>query len=249
MKQHNIWKYIESLILYQNKHKKPKLVILSLHFVDCRTQTWWSVDYLLQLFQVCSYSLQHRHRYSLGYLFSIFRKPLLFTIHGRISKWLQQTRVSNNAGPGAGPGRQPHNTPNQINYTQHFTLHYNQTSNWYKYLQSHLIHLIFKSFGKSLKPGRRWAKETKKVSSPALCDQLQLWSVRQLELAAGGGCWMKQYSAWCICCRIKWELDTAWCRWMPGPMLHKNWPRPHPALILIFHPLLIALGTARGRQE
>ena len=107
--------------------KKPKLVILSLHLVDCRTQTCWSVDYLLQLFQVCSYSLQHRHRYSLGYLFSIFRKPLLFTIHGRISKWLQQTRVSNNAGPGAGPGQQPHNTPNQINYTQHFTLHYNHT--------------------------------------------------------------------------------------------------------------------------
>ena len=108
--------------------------------MGCRTQTCWSVDYLLQLFQVCSYSLQHRHRYSLGYLFSIFRKPLLFTIHGRISKWLQQTRVSNNAGPGAGPGRQPHNTPNQINYTQHFTLHYNHTFSWYKYWQSH--HLI-----------------------------------------------------------------------------------------------------------
>ena len=217
--------------------------------MDCRTQTWWSVDYLLQLFQVCSYSLQHRHRYSLGYLFSIFRKPLLFTIHGRISKWLQQTRVSNNAGPGAGPGRQPHNTPNQINYTQHFTLHYNQTFNWYKYLQSHLIHLIFKFFGEPKTRQKMGKRQKSLVSSQALCDQLQLWSVRQLELAAGGGCWMKQYSAWCICCRIKWELDTAWCRWMPGPMLHKNWPRPHPALILIFHPLLIALGTARGRQE
>ena len=183
MKQHNIWKYIESLILYQNKHKKPKLVILSLHFVDCRTQTWWSVDYLLQLFQVCSYSLQHRHRYSLGYLFSIFRKPLLFTIHGRISKWLQQTRVSNNAGPGAGPGRQPHNTPNQINYTLHFTLHYNQTFNWYKYLQSHLIHLIFKSFGEL---GRRWAKVTKK---PCLLTSSVWPAAAVICEAAGAGSW------------------------------------------------------------
>ena len=48
--------------------------------------------------------------------------------------------------------------------------------------------------------------------------------------AAGAGSWWwmlnEAVSAWCICCRIKWELDSAWYRGMPGPMLHKNWPRP-----------------------
>ena len=233
MKQHNIWKYIESLILYQNKHKKPKLVILSLHFVDCRTQTWWCVDYLLQLFQVCSYSLQHRHRYSLGYLFSIFRKPLLFTIHGRISKWLQQTRVSNNAGPGAGPGRQPHNTPNQINYTQHFTLHYNQTFNWYKYLQSHLIHLIFKFFGEP-KTRQKMGKRDKKALSPhQLCVtscSCDLWGSWSWQLVVDAEWSSIQHDVSVVESNESWiPLDAAGCRGQccirtgPGPILHWYW--------------------------
>ena len=91
---------------------------------------------------------------------------------------------------------------------------------------SHLINSIFLGGQKLGKNGLNQAERWQNIHFSSC-----VWPAAAVICsAAGAGSWWwmlnEAVSAWCICCRIKWELDSAWYRWLPGPMLHKNWPRP-----------------------
>ena len=87
----------------------------------------------------------------------------------------------------------------------------------------HTLSIEYFNFLGKTKNKIKWAKLQKMgkrdkkclVSSPGMCDQLQLWSAQQLELAAGGGCWMKQYQhdVSVVESNESWiALDTSGCR-------------------------------------